>query len=389
MLVVKNKLKGKLTQKQSLKGKLNNAKEKVYPSLINLEVTPSNERQVFNHDGEYGYDEVVVNKIEDDNLIDENIKDGTEILGVTGNYIGKKYAPRFISFYYYTGTELDEELANLDTSNVTNMSQMFANCKSVLELDLSSFDTSNVTNMSRMFASCNVITNIHGLENCDTSKVTDMTAMFISCFELEEIPDLDTSANTTMEQMFYQCGTITTIPLLNTSNVTSMRSCFIYCWELETIPLLDTSNVTNFYRTFAQTGIKTIPEIDTSNATTLSGTFDITSNLESLPLLDCSKVVNIYNVLGSSHLVLTTLGGFKNLGQAYLTTSSANYQNYTLNLSTCTALTHDSLMNVINNLYDIKTRGCNAQKLVLGTTNLSKLTEEEIAIATAKGWNVS
>ena len=58
-------------------------------------------------------------------------------------------------------------------------------------------------------------------------------------------------------------------------------------------------------------------------------------------------------------------------------------------LSSATKLTHESLMNVINNLYDIKTKGCNAQPLVLGSTNLAKLTAEEIAIATNKGWNVS
>jgi len=46
-------------------------------------------------------------------------------------------------------------------------------------------------------------------------------------------------------------------------------------------------------------------------------------------------------------------------------------------------------MNVINNLYDIATKGCNTQQLVLGSTNIAKLTAEEIAIATNKGWTVS
>lgn len=51
-------------------------------------------------------------------------------------------------------------------------------------------------------------------------------------------------------------------------------------------------------------------------------------------------------------------------------------------------LTHDSLMNVINNLYDIKSKGVKNQRLQLGNTNKAKLTAEEIAIATNKGWNV-
>ena len=48
-----------------------------------------------------------------------------------------------------------------------------------------------------------------------------------------------------------------------------------------------------------------------------------------------------------------------------------------------------NLMNIINNLYDIKTKGCQAQRLQLGPTNLAKLTDEEKQIAINKGWNLS
>lgn len=42
-------------------------------------------------------------------------------------------------------------LYNIDTSNVTNMSCMFGICNSLTILDLSSFNTSKVTDMSHMF----------------------------------------------------------------------------------------------------------------------------------------------------------------------------------------------------------------------------------------------
>ena len=82
------------------------------------------------------------------------------------------------------------------------------------------------------------------------------------------------------------------------------------------------------------------------------------------------------------------IGGFENLGKAYLTNKSANYLNYGLVLTNCSP-THDSLMNIINNLYDIKTKGCQEQRLQLGPTNLAKLTDEEKQIAIDKGWNLS
>ena len=77
----------------------------------------------------------------------------------------------------------------------------------------------------------------------------------------------------------------------------------------------------------------------------------------------------------------------KNFGLGYTANENSTYSM--LVLSSCSNLTHDSLMDVINKLYDLASNGKNSQKLVLGSTNLAKLTEEEIAIATNKGWTVS
>ena len=134
--------------------------------------------------------------------------------------------------------------------------------------------------------------------------------------------------------------------------------------------------------------LKYVQGFDTSNVIYMNSMFQYCSNLVTVPKLNASKVINVTNMFGNCNN-LTNLGGLENLGQAYDTTESANYSSYTLDLSGSKKLTHDSLMNVINNLYDIKSKGCNPQSLVLGSTNLAKLTSEEIAIATNKGWNVS
>ena len=161
-------------------------------------------------------------------------------------------------------------------------------------------------------------------------------------------------------------------------------------FPLEEVPeLLETEKLTNTEYMFESAEkIKTIPNINTSNVTNMGRMFQYCSNLVTVPKLNASKVINVTNMFDVCNN-LTNLGGLENLGQAYDTTKSANYSSYKLDLSTCKKLTHDSLMNVINNLYDIKSKGCNPQSLVLGSTNLAKLTSEEVAIATEKGWNVS
>ena len=160
-------------------------------------------------------------------------------------------------------------------------------------------------------------------------------------------------------------------------------------YPLEKLPdLLETDKITNMENMFGSCKlIKTIPNINTSNVTNMSEMFYGCSALETLPKLNCSNVERINDVV-TNCTKLQNIGGFENLGQAYKTTMAANYYYYKLALSN-NELTHDSLMNVINNLYDIKSKGCNPQSLVLGSTNLAKLTAEEIAIATEKGWTVS
>lgn len=150
---------------------------------------------------------------------------------------------------------------------------------------------------------------------------------------------------------------------------------------------LDMSNIKLATSTFT-TLPSLIANADWSQVTNAAGMFNYCSSLTTVPELNLSNVTNLTQTFKYC-IALTTLGGFKNLGQAYSTSESANYSDYKLDLSNCSSLTHDSLMNVINKLYDIAIKGCNTQQLVLGSTNLAKLTAEEIAIATNKGWSVS
>ena len=161
-------------------------------------------------------------------------------------------------------------------------------------------------------------------------------------------------------------------------------------YAFETAPaLIGAEKLTSAMQMFYSSKyLKYVPDFDTSNVTTMYSMFQYCPNLITVPKLNASKVVIIANMFGNCSN-LTNLGGLENLGQAYDTTKSANYSNYKLDLSYSNKLTHDSLMNVINNLYDIKSKGCNPQSLVLGSTNLAKLTSEEIAIATNKGFNVN
>lgn len=151
--------------------------------------------------------------------------------------------------------------------------------------------------------------------------------------------------------MFGRVG-ITTNPTLNTSKVTTMRGMFEYCSNLTEIKDLDTSSATIVDSLFSScTKLQTVSELDFSK---------LTSNLSSYnsPFYNCSDLRNF--------------DGFKGL-------------KVNMYLDKCYSLSYESLMNVINKLAD----GVSGKTLYLFQDLVNQLSDDDIAIATSKGWSIS
>ena len=116
-----------------------------------------------------------------------------------------------------------------NTSNVTNMNDMFYTCNSLTSLDLSGFDTSKVTNMDGMFSECSSLKSLD-VSGFDTSKVTNMQNMFSNCNSLTSLTlsNFNTSNVTNMQNMFYGCSNLAELDLsgFDTSKVTNMQNMF-------------------------------------------------------------------------------------------------------------------------------------------------------------------
>jgi len=167
------------------------------------------------------------------------------------------------------------DCSGLDSSEVTDMLQMFSDCYSLTRLDLSNLDTSKVTNMSRMFGRCYSLTALD-LKSFDTSKVTDMSSMFDGCYSLTQldVSSFDTSNVTNMSRMFAvgyfgKSSSLTQLNIssLNTSQVTDMSYMFSGCDCLTQLDVssFDTSNVTNMTGMFQQ--CRSLTSLDLSNFT--------------------------------------------------------------------------------------------------------------------------
>ena len=85
-----------------------------------------------------------------------------------------------MSYMFQNCSSLIElSISNFDTSNVTDMRAMFRGCSNLINLDLSNFDTDKVTNMWYLFAQSNNL-RVLNISKFNTQNVTDWTNMFMA-----------------------------------------------------------------------------------------------------------------------------------------------------------------------------------------------------------------
>lgn len=269
-------------------------------------------------------------------------------------------------FSYYEGNDIPNLIQYNDTSEVTNMSYMYQWCKAT---NFPQLNMSKVTNVSYLFYNCkNMVTspilNLSSISNCDSvfrgcsklttceisdfSNATTLQGLFADCSKLTNIPSqLITPKNKTTSTMFYKCGELTTAPEMDTSNVTTMYKMFYDCNKLATVPLYDTSKVTDMQEMFY---------------------FNYT--LETVPAFDCTNVTNMQYIFTNCRNLKSIL--MTNIGT-------------TLEISASTRFEREDLLIILNNLKTVSS----TKTLYMGATNLAKLTDEDKAIATNKGWTLA
>ncbi len=195
-------------------------------------------------------------------------------------------------FSYFTNVENISFGQTVDTSSVTNMAEMFQECRILSELDVSLFDTSHVTDMGKMFWACRSLT-VLDTSAFNTSQVTDMGYMFYGCNSLVsiDVSGFNTASVTNMNNMFGSCDELVAVDVsgFDTSNVTDMGSMFWACRNLKSVDLsgFDTSQVVKMGRMFWACESLTSLDLsgfDTSHVTDLQKMFEDCCSLTRLDI---------------------------------------------------------------------------------------------------------
>ena len=206
---------------------------------------------------------------------------------------------KLFEFYEIKNNEKNNNLIIklIKNENLTDMSFMFCDCTSLLNIDnISNWDTKKVTKMNSMFSGCESLIILPDISNWDTSNVLSMNYMFFGCISLTQLPDIskwNIKNVTNLRGIFSQCKSLISLPDISkwdTSNVTDMSFMFHECVLLSTLPDLSLWNVTKviymakmFEKCLSLLYLPDISKWDISNVTSMAYMFSECTSLTSFP----------------------------------------------------------------------------------------------------------
>ena len=191
------------------------------------DVPDTNEVQIINDRGMFGYNSQIKSKIKilNNNNLKEDLvlKKKFNNIGInTIDFIIDENLTDMIYMFYDCKSLIKVEFFYIDTSRVTNMAYMFYGCnklQSIIRLNL--FNTSNINSMRGMFQGCNDLEYLD-LSNFDISNVRDMEYMFKGCSKLKEIKGIDKfnySKNPNTNKMFDGCDALNGNQINSNNNI--------------------------------------------------------------------------------------------------------------------------------------------------------------------------
>lgn len=226
------------------------------------------------------------------------------------------------------------------------------------------FDISDVTNFDYFFYGASKLTKVPEIQQ----PITSSRSMFEGCSSLASLPvDFDFEHTTNAAYMFYKCG-IKEFREIDIPLATNMSHFFQDCSAtiIGNINAPSTAHVDEF---FWNCKVVTLGDVYAPKASNTSWFFDNTSSL-----VTCGKITVAHfnnNMLYGTRNI-ENFGGFVGLADSF-------------DFSSLTKLTEQSLVNIMNEAATVT----GGQVLTFGSTNLAKLSDEEKAIATSKGWTLA
>lgn len=280
------------------------------------------------------------------------------------------------------------DVSKWNTSTWNTLNAIFAGT-SIESIDLSGWvSTKNSVsgkkcsiNISSMFSGCSKLKQVIGLEKILDSAVNNATSLFSNCTSLVDISCLDNcdfSNVTSISYIFKGCTQLTTIDFnilsnYNFSKLYSMGYAFNDCSNLTTIIFPENQNCI---------ALKNV-------MSSLTGTKNLT-DIKNLPLinfkdntLDEGQLDYIYYAYGGIHDIRDNI----NISFADKITAWKGFTDNGYVPKLFSKFSAKTIDNIVNALYDYSSVGITKTLDTKGY--ISKFTDEQLLIASNKGWTVT
>lgn len=210
--------------------------------------------------------------------------------------------------------------------------------------------TLKTNNMCRMFYNCTSLVN----PNQYYSKyVTDFTGMYQNCSLVTELPVMFTRNGKMFDRMFYGCSSLKYSPELQLDNAVSAQEMFSGCSNMEKVNIFGS----------------------TKNLSTMKGMFN-----------NCSLMKKIYDPIDFTSIKVDD--AVKDMFNNCLELETVEFVPGTLKVSISLANTNLSRTCILAILEGLPTVTNGKSINLYGIPALSNMTEDDLNIATKKGWTV-
>ena len=249
---------------------------------------------------------------------------------------------------------------------INNNCSYWYGCSKLTYIDVTNFNPSKGRNSLNSFLfGCNNVTNegLVGFEELDVSNVINFYQAFMNCSKLTA-PPITTFGRTNSSQSINYNNMYAGTKFVIDNNI---------IWKIQ--------GKCSISRLFASCpNAKEVNVIwETDEEVSIDGLFADTrgtvTSLKTMNLTSCGKTIFKSYFFGNIS---------SQVNKAFTTLECTGTQSYSLNLSLYPNLSKQSLLNVINCLCTTT----ETLQLKLGSANLSKLSADEIKIATDRGWSV-
>lgn len=279
-------------------------------------------------------------------------------VSVTVDVAGGGALPVGTKFAYSTFSQIPN---TTDLYNISNLDNMFLNCSYLSAINFPDNSLENVTSMSQTFRGCAQATQITFPDGALTTlKNMSLTFYLDSSLQSISFPDGALEQVTYIDMPFVGCNALEHIYLPNRA-------------------FYNLSDATGLFQSLSSLKELTLPPFSFENTTNCSSIFYNCWYLTKITITD-GVLTNCRNFYGAFS------GCFNLQTLQVLQLPPANLDNW--GISTCTKLSPKSLFSIVNALYDLKSLGVTAT-CTLGSVNLSKLSRDQILIATNKGWTLN